>query len=487
MDVSLLTDADLALRPGHGQRSPWLREALAAEGDPAPLPPLDGSAEADVAVVGGGYTGLWTAHHLLEQEPELRVVVLEQDICGGGPSGRNGGFVNGWWDEIATLVDLYGADGALACAREAAASVHDIGAWCDRHGVDAHYRRSGMLTVSTTPLHDGRWLGDIAAATRLGEPLALVELSPDAVARRCRSPRFRGAAFMRDGATVHPALLARGLRRVILHQGATIHEGTRVRAIRAIRSATRLRVMTDRGEVRARHVVLAVNAWAAGWRWARRAILTWSSYMVRSEPIADIVERELGWTGGESIVDARASVHYLRVTRDGRIAIGAGGGSPGYAGRIGPSFTDDVSAARRAAVAFRGLFPQLREVRLTDAWGGPIDVSPDHLPRFWSVPGGHIHIGVGYSGNGIAPSHLGGRILAALALGSDEAVTRLPIVGPPRRRFPPEPLRSAGARLIREAMIRREDGEEAGRAPSWPLRVMTRLPRWLGYHLGPGA
>lgn len=486
VDERLLADDDLCLRPGRGKRSPWLREALADEGDPAPLAPLTGTTDADVAIIGGGYTGLWTAFHLASREPELRVVVLEADICGGGPSGRNGGFVNSWWDEGAGLVELFGPEAAAACLAEAARSVHEIGAWCERHRVDAHFRRNGMLVVSTAPAHDGRWEAEVAAADSLGDPDAFRALTADEVAARCRSPRFRAGALMRDGATVHPARLARGLRRISLELGTVIHEGTRALTVRDGEHG-RLRVIAPDGEVRARHVVLAANAWAAGWPSARSRILAWGSYMVRSEPAPDLIAAELRWTGGESIVDARFSVHYLHVTRDGRIAIGAGGGKPGFDGRIGASFTDDLDSARRAAFAFRWLFPQLREVRLTDAWGGPIDVSPDHLPHVWSTRGGRMHLAAGYSGNGVAPSHLVGRILAALALESDEPIIRLPIVGRPGPRFPPEPFRYAGARVLREAMIRREDAEEAGRRPNRLLRELSRLPRRLGYHLGPGA
>ncbi len=476
MKVSLLTDADLALRPGRGARNPWLREALALEDDATAAPPLHGSTHADVAIVGGGYTGLWTALQLIERAPQLRVVVLEQDICGGGPSGRNGGFLNAWWDELGTLLELYGASGALAAAREVAGSVQAIGAWCDAQELDAHYRRGGMLTVSTTPLHDGAWRASVATARALGVAGEYVELSTEQVAARCRLPRFRGGALMRDGATIQPAILARGLRRVALERGVVIHEGTRVLRIRGNC------LLTDDGEVRSPQVVLAINAWAAGWPGLRRSVLTWSSYMVRTEPIPERIA-ELGWMGGESIVDARLSVHYFHVTADGRIAFGAGGGRPGYGGRIGPSFSDDVSAARRAASGFRWLFPQLADVRLTDAWGGPIDVSPDHLPRFGSIRRG-LHYAAGYSGNGVAPSHLAGRVLAALALESDEPLTRLPMVGPPKRHFPPEPLRCAAARVLREAMIRREDLEEQGRDAPWWLRELTRIPRRLGYHIG---
>ena len=490
MDRSLLSAGDLALRPGRGLRAPWLLEALAEEAGSSGAAPLAADTETDVAIVGGGYTGLWTALQLTERSPDLRVTVVEADICGGGASGRNGGFVNAWWDEIGTLVSLFGPDGARAAAEASAESVHAIGAWCATHGVDAHFRTGGMLTVSTTPQHDRRVVGGAALARELGSPGALDELTPDEVTAICRSPRFRAGELMADAATVHPARLARGLRRVALERGVMIHERTRLTSIGETggpRVALALESPVGSFRLRAGQVVLAMNAWMAAWRPFRRSLLAWSSYLVRSEPIPDRVADELGWTSGTSIVDARASVHYLHVTREGRIAFGAGGGRPGPGGRIGPSFTDDVAAAQRAAFGFRWFFPTLADVRLTDAWGGPIDVSPDHLPRFGTLPGGRVHYGFGYSGNGVGPSHLGGRILAALALESDEPVTRLPIVRPVSRRMPPEPLRYVGARIMREAMIRREDTEEAGHRAPWWLRQLTAVPRRLGYRLGPEA
>jgi glycine/D-amino acid oxidase-like deaminating enzyme len=491
MTDSLLTSDDLALRPGHGQRSPWLREALAAEGDPPPLPPPSGTLTCDAAIVGGGYTGMWTALHLQERAPHLSITILEQDICGGGPSGRNGGFVNAWWDELDTLVDLFGPERALEAARELSTSVHAIGAWSAANDIDAHYRRAGMLVVSTTPLHDERLSGSVEAAAEIGAAEEMVALSPAEVQERCRSPRFRNGALMRDGATVQPALLARGLRKEALKRGINIHEQTHVRPKlnRDTDDGIRLVVDTPAGtrEVRARQVVLAMNAWSAGWRPFHRSILAWGSYMVRSEPIGADRLWELGWVGGESIYTARFNVEYFHVTRDGRIAIGSGGGVPGYDGRIGPSFTDDLGSARRAAAAFRFLFPQLHDVRLTDAWGGPIDVSGDHLPRFGSLPGGRVHYALGFSGNGVAPSHLAGRVLAALTLGADEPITRLCLVGPPPRRLPPEPFRYIGARILHQAIVMREAREMNGRRAPWWLRLLTALPRRLGYHLGPSA
>jgi glycine/D-amino acid oxidase-like deaminating enzyme len=490
MTDSLLTTDDLALRPGRGVRSPWLGEALAAEGDPPPLPGPAGDLNVDVAIVGGGYTGMWAAWHLLERDPALRIALVEQDICGGGPSGRNGGFVNAWWDELDTLVALYGEEGALEAARAAAESVSAIGAWCAAHGVDAHFRRAGMLVVSTTYIHDTRPELSAHFAEGLGVADELVPLDAERVQAVCRSPRFRNGAFMRSGATVQPALLARGLRRVLLERGVVIHEGTRLTRVRGSRGpVVRLTVQCGGAswEVRAPQVVLALNAWAAGWRPFARSVLAWGSYMVRTEPIPDRITAELGWTGGESIYTARFNVEYMQVTRDGRIAIGSGGGVPGYGGRIGPSFTDDVASARRAAEAFRTLFPTFGDVRLTDAWGGPIDVSPDHLPRFGSLPGGRVHYALGYSGNGVAPSHLAGRVLAALVVGADEPLTRLPMLGPPRQNLPPEPFRMVGARIMRRAIMTREAMELAGRPAPKVLRQFTALPRRLGYHLGPTA
>jgi glycine/D-amino acid oxidase-like deaminating enzyme len=236
--------------------------------------------------------------------------------------------------------------------------------------------------------------------------------------------------------------------------------------------------------VHAEQAILGLNAWAAGWRWFRRRVLPWSSYIVLTEPIPERLV-ELGWTGGESVVDARFTLHYLRTTADGRIAFGAGAGRAGYDGRIGSSFTDDADAAGRAARGFRHLFPQLGDVPLIEAWGGPIDITDDHFPYFGSLAGGRVHFGHGYAGNGVSQARVGGRILAALALGHPDEATALPLVGRTPRRFPPEPFRYIGARVFREAVLWKEEAEQQGRSAPWAVRMVARLPRRLGYHIGP--
>jgi glycine/D-amino acid oxidase-like deaminating enzyme len=291
--------------------------------------------------------------------------------------------------------------------------------------------------------------------------------------------------------TVQPAKLARGLRRVAIEQGIVIHERTSARHP-ADESGGPVALETASAEgsgvLEADQVVVATNAWSAAWRPVARRFLNWSSYVVITEPIPDRLA-EIGWTGGEGIADARFTLHYGRPTADGRIALGGGGGKAGWGGRIGRAFTHDVVSARRAAEGLRRWFPSLADVRIEDAWGGPIDITDDHRPWFGTRPGERIHHGLGYSGNGVAPAILGGRILAALATGraSSDEVASLPIVGngATPRAFPPEPFRAVGARVFREAMVVRERAEEADRAPSRLVREISRIPRRLGYHLGP--
>jgi glycine/D-amino acid oxidase-like deaminating enzyme len=506
-----------SVRPSASRRSWWLREALAADSVASPhlaaaAPPLRGTITADVAIVGGGYTGLWTALRISELEPGARIVLLEADICGGGPSGRNGGFVTNWWDEFQGLVRRYGPEGARAVGEAIEAAVDEVGAFCAANGVDAWFTKAGALTVSAAPAQDGGWNEGVETLRSHALGDRIVPLSAEQVAARVRSPRFREGAFMPGAATVQPAALARGLRRVALERGVVIAEGSEVveidgqrpgafgavgagarraparrgngGAFRPVRVRTRSEV--GDGEVLAGAAVIALNAWAAAWPWFGRRLVTWSSYIALTEPIPERLA-DIGWTGGEGLADARFTLHYLRTTPDGRIAAGGGGGRAGFGGRIGPEFTDAVGDVRRAVAGLHHLFPALADVRIEDARGGPIDISADHLPWFGSIRGRPIHYGHGYSGNGVAPAVVGGRILAARAVErSDDPALALPLAhGRPPRAFPPEPARYAGARLIREAAVRRESMEERGRDPSLLLREVSRLPRRLGYHLGP--
>ena len=463
-----------ALTPG-AQRSWWLREALAD--DPgAECPPLDRDITADVVIVGGGFTGLWTAYFLTELNPKLGVVVLEQDICGGGPSGRNGGFASGWWDELHGLVTLYGQEAAVRSCRAISASIKEIGEFCELHGVDAWYRAGGYMYAITAAAHERLCEEMVELAREVGVPEELRALTPEEVRTRCASPAFRGGAYMRDGASVQPARLARGLRRVVLGRGVTIHEGTTVSRL------DRTTAVTPRGSVRAKHAVLAVNAWGVGWPQLNSRLVAWSSYIVLTAPAPDRL-REIGWTGGELISDFRVSLRYFRTTPDGRIAFGGGGGRARRT--VDDMFTRDARAVAETAEGFRLMFPSFAGVPIEDAWGGPIDVSPNHLPTFGRLADSNVYYAAGYTGNGVAPTRIAGQVLADLITGSDTDAVRLPMVNARSRAFPPEPFRSWGAMVVRRAMIAKETAEEQGRRPGFVAAQLARTPRRMGYLLGP--
>ncbi len=455
----------------HTRHGWWLDEAGAV----VPTRPLEGDTGADVVVVGGGYLGLWTAWQLLELEPELDVVVLETAVCGHGPSGRNGGFCETLWGDAPVLRERAGDDAALAVCRASEDAVRGIGGWCDAQGVDAWYRPAPMLRVATTASQLGSWDETVRAAAALGASEEVVSVGADDARARCDSPLFLGGALYRLNATVQPARLALGLRARLLERGVRIHERTEVTRLHRDGS-----VETRAGRVGAGSAVLAVNSATAGFPGYRLSLAVSSSHIVLTEPVPEVLE-ELGWTGEEAIVDSRTLVHYTRTTEDGRIAFGWGGGVMGRGGRLSRRLELDRGAIAGARESMLRFFPQLRGREVTHAWGGPIDVSPTHLPIFGSR--GRVHHGFGFTGNGVGPSYLGGEILARLALDRRDERTRLALVEAGRTHFPPEPLRHAGGSLIRRALLAQDAAEDEGREPGAVTSLVASLPRRLGLRL----
>ena len=431
-------------------------------------------------MVGGGYTGLWTALAVRELEPSARVAVLEAGLCGEGPSGRNGGFLHGYWSSLARARRSFGDGGALAVAQAGSAIVPGIREFVEKRGVDVWLRDAPMLEVSAAPAQDAAIDAAVAAARELGVEEEAVAVGRDELAERCSSPKFRRGVLYRDAATVQPARLVRALRAAVLTEGVSIYERTPL--VRLRRGSPSV-VETPRGRVQAREVVVAINAAAAGWRPLSRRLTVFGSYIVLTAPVPELL-KAINWTGGESIVDARMFLHYFRTTNDGRVVMGSGSGPIGFAGRIDERFTADGPSVARAEAGLRFLLPGLVEARVERAWGGPIDVSADHFPFFGTVRGSRVHYGAGYSGNGVGPSWLGGRILARLALGIEDELTALPLVNRHVRPLPPEPIKRLGGGLIRGAALRAEEAEQAGRRPALPLRAISALPRAVGLRVG---
>jgi glycine/D-amino acid oxidase-like deaminating enzyme len=469
--------------PRPADRSWWLEEALALPEFAGPeAPPLQADATADVVIIGGGYTGLWTAWFLKERAPDLDVVVLEADLCGGGPSGRNGGFCDGWWEKIRDVREVYGDADALELLMTMGRSPTEIGAWCEANGVDAWFRHGGDLAVATTPSHEGSWDRMLQTARELGVETEYEELAPEDVQKRCASPRFGAGVLIRDAANLHPARLVRGLRRVLIERGVRIHERSPVRRLRFDRPVV---AETPSGTVTAADAVIGIGAWATWWKPFKPRLTLRGSYIVITAPAPERLE-ELGWTGGEQIRDLRTSLHYLRTTKDGRIAFGMGGLQPDLARRIDHRYDYEERYARRVARDLYEMFPSFEGVPIEAAWGGPINVSGFTMPFYGSMGRGNVHYGLGYTGNGVAPSHLGGKILAALATHADDGFTRLAVVTRTPKRFPPEPFRSPGAFLVNAAIRRKDDREVAGKRVGVLTRFVAGLPRRLGFRIGPG-
>jgi glycine/D-amino acid oxidase-like deaminating enzyme len=460
----------------------WLKEALEHpefQGDPAP--PLDRDVEADVVIVGGGYTGLWSAWQLLQREPGIRVVVLERDECGFGPSGRNGGFINGFYDHAGTLLELFGRDRALAVIEAGSRTLAELEAWMATHGVDAWFRRDGYIGVASAPRQAGGWDEPLETARELGIEDHYRVLSKAELAQHCASPVFEGGHFVEDGGTVQPARLARGLRRVVMEAGARVHEHTHVTRLSP---GDPVVATTARGSVRAPHAILAINAWAAPTKRFGSRIVARGSYMAITAPAPERLA-EINWTTGVSIYDYRAAIRYLRTTPDGRIALGVGGERGTFSGRVGTEFDADETGTRHAVEAIHRFFPGFRDVPIEARWGGPIGVASSHQPFAGTFGGGRIHYALGYTGNGVGPSHLMGKVLADLALGLETDDTRLPLVDMEPRHFPPQPFRSVGAAVVNAATVRRDDALDAGGRVDPVTDLVARLPRRMGYHLGP--
>ena len=444
--------------------SHWLTEAGLSAEEAAPA--LEGDARADVCIVGGGFCGLWTALRLKERDPAIDIAIVEKDECGSGASGRNGGFVLSWWAKFGSLSKFCPSDEAARLARASADAVGEIGRFCADNGIDAHYRGDGWLWAASNEAQDGSWnsLVDTLERHQL-HPFELWE--PETVQRRSGSDRHVSGVYEPTGATVQPALLARGLRRVALAKGVRIYERTPLTRLDRSRPP---RVVTPRGTLTADKVVIAMNAWSTVFPELRRTILVISSDIVATRPMPDRLAAS-GWNDGICISDSRTLVNYYRPTMDGRIAFGTGGGLLSFGNRADDRFNGISPRAREVESYFRHIYPGFSDVPIATSWTGPIDRSLSGLPFFGRLGGrDDLLYGLGFSGNGVGPTAVGGRILASLALGAKDEWSGCGLVRDEVGLFPREPVRYVGGRMVIAANRRKERLEDRGLTPG-PLTV----------------
>lgn len=452
--------------------SAWIAEALDAETPTAPQI-LKHDLQADVCIVGGGFTGLWSAIEIKTARPETEVVLIERLLCGSGASGRNGGFVLSLWAKFESLAKMCGQDEALRLCQRSSQVIADLQAFCLRHGIDAEMRLDGWLWAATARPQIGAWDSTVDTLAALGQH-PFERLASDEVARRSGSAQHLAGVFEAASATLQPARLARGLMRHALSLGVKIFEHSPMVRLQRDRPAT---VHCAQGRVQAQQVILAMNAWSARFAELRKAFVLVSSDVVMTHPVPDLLH-DIGWNNGMSISDSRMLVHYYRTTPDGRIVFGKGGGSEDliYGGQLGQQLDGPSQIADTVRTHLCRLYPALQASDKATHWTGPIDSTRNGLPHFGALPGTpNVFYAIGYSGNGVGPSMLGGKILAALALGLDNEWAHCGLVKPLRRDFPPEPLRYWGGRLVRQAVGQIDRAADLDQPAPWLARQLSRL------------
>lgn len=448
----------------------WYAQALDFDSDLAPA--LEGSIQADVCIVGGGFLGLWSAIRLKQAHPEQSIVIVERDRCGSGASGRNGGIATNWWAKYLSLMSICGEEEAKRICEASNSAIDEIGSFCAEHGIDAQYRKDGWLWTGSNRRQVDSW-------QVLTESLAQYQLNPfrpmteEEVRARTGSPRTLSGIFDPNAATVQPAMLARGLRRVALKLGVTIYEKSPL--VHLERSDQPV-VKTARGQVTAKKVVIAMNAWGAEFPELRRMVAVMSSDMVATAPVKGRLA-EIGFTGGECMTDSRTVLNYWRNTVDGRIVFGKPLGQFAFAGKIGNLYEKPTVAAERVAAEMRAFYPQLADVPIVSSWTGPIDRAMKGLPNFGRL-GGHRNIifGIGFSGNGVATTVFASRIIKSLVEEAKDEWAQCGLVEQKHlQMFPPEPFRFIGAHLVRDALVRKETLEDHDRDPGFLTKKLASL------------
>ncbi|MEV5960813.1 FAD-binding oxidoreductase [Kribbella sp. NPDC051952] len=433
-------------------------------------PTLAGDRDADVAIVGAGYTGLWTAYYLAKADPSLRIVVLEAETAGFGASGRNGGWCSALFPVSSRrLAALPGSsrEAAIELHRAMQASVNEVGLVAATEGIDCDYHKGGTVVLARTPVQLARARTEVTAAHEWG-PGDLHFLDPDEVATKVRATKVLGATFTPHCAAIHPGKLVRGLADVVERLGVTIYENTPVRAIHAGHA------MTPYGVVRAEVIVRATEGFTPGLAGESRAVAPVYSLMVATEPLDAATWERIGLADRPTFSDHRHLIIYGQRTADGRLAFGGRGAPYHFRSRIKPSYDQMPRVFKALQATLRELF-ELPDVGFTHAWGGPLGVPRDWCASVGLDRGSGLAWAGGYVGDGVSTTNLAGRTLRDLILNRDTGLVRLPWVGHQSRQWEPEPLRWLGINAGLRAMTFADAEERLTRRESRIARLMAPL------------
>ena len=430
-----------------------------------PRAPLDGDADVDVAIIGSGLTGLWTAWYLTERDPDLRILILEKEIAGFGASGRNGGWCSALFPRsTASLERAHGRPAALAMRRAMIDTVAEVGRASAAAGIDCDYRLGGTIAYARSAVQERAARDELAEASEYGVD-ALEWWDAD----RARAADATGAVFDPACARLHPAKLVRGLARAVEARGVRIAEQT------TVEDYAPHDIRTDRGRVHAHRIVVATEGYGATLGPTHRRILPLYSLMIATEPLPDAFWDEIGIAHGQTFTDYRHLLIYGQRTADNRFAFGGRGARYHWGSVIRPGYDRAAGVFRHLERTLRELFPAIGDADVTHRWGGPLGVPRDwHASVEFDLATGMASAG-GYVGDGLSTTNLAGRTLADLLTGADTELTRLPWVGHHSPNWEPEPLRFAGANAGMLGMTAADVEERVTRRSSLIARALGPL------------
>ena len=441
-------------------------------GNITPRAALSGNTDADIAIVGAGFTGLWTAWHLICLDPSLRIKVLEKNQAGFGASGRNGGWALGEFPISPMSIAAASSTGAaLRQMRALYQAVDDIGAVAAAEGIDCHYAKGGSIAWARNPAQLERQKSAVTARHQLGLTEAEVRMVGADEARALgNATNVLGGRFLAPVAALHPARLVRGLAEACERRGVTIYENTAAHSLHPGSVIT-----TNQGTVRAEVVGRATEGYTRHLAGLRRAVVPMYSLMVATEPLTDPQWEEIGLATRPTFSDSRHMTIYGQRTADGRLAFGGRGAPYRYGSQIDPATEQSSSVHDAITVTLRELFPVLVDTAITHRWGGVLGIPRDWAPSVRFDRDSGLASAGGYVGDGVAASKLAGQTLAELIVGETTERTDLPWVGHQSRPWEPEPLRWLGMNAG-IALANRGDRAEArtGRV-TWHTKAMNAL------------
>jgi len=461
---------------GHDYQSPWFREALEVE-NKLVINQLNSRETADICIVGGGYTGLWTALKIKEKNPSANIIVIEKDLCGSGASGRNGGCMIPLSSKFPAMKKIVGTKDAIRMVKASEEALYKIKQFCENNNIDAKIRINGIVYSSTNNKHRGGF-DNLLRDLNENNINSWERFSKEKIQKLTGSSRNIDGYFSPIGGSLQPALLARGLKRIAEKKGIKIFERS---AMSSYDNNEKIVVHTTHGSVECKKLIVAINAWTPSFfSFLSRSVILVSSDMIISEPINSELEK-LNLNNGLVVLDSNLFTHYYRSTPDGRIMLGKGGNTFSFNNKVVQSFDGPSTIENFLKKSLIKFFPSLLNTKVTQSWNGPSERTKTGFPFFGYHPKNkNILYGFGYSGNGILPTFVGGEILSSMALDEKNEWTNSNFCKGPIKLFPPEPFRWIGAMIIRNAVRRKENAEQEERNPSWIDKKLAKLATSVG-------